>query len=459
MGPPRHRSACRPNAFSSALSALGAGIGAAMVLGCGMASGDEPPGGVGILWRDPSPDWHIHGQSTATGQGYPAFEDQYDGPNSLPRGSRLRETISVDLIAGARLWRGGEAHMDTLVWQGFGVGRTLGAGGFPNGEAFKVGTKPPNVNLSRLFLRQTFDLGGKTEDVADSDFTFAGTRDTSRLTFTAGRFSAKDVFDGNAFANDARTQFLNWSLMGNGAWDFPADALGYIPGATAEWTQSRWSARAGYFAVVREPNGLGVEWSLLRAGSAVMELEHRHRLGERAGAARFLVFLTRARSGLYQDAINGAPSIAATRDYREKKGIGLSLDQELTSTLGAFLRAGWNDGQTETWMFTEIDRTLTTGLSLRGEWWHRANDTFAFAHALNDISGAHSRYLASGGTGIIIGDGALRHGAEHVLEAYYDCALRPWLHATLDYQCVVHPAYNRDRGPVSLIALRMRANF
>ena len=406
-----------------------------------------------------SSDWHIHGQSTVIGQGYPAFSAPYNGPNSLPSGGRLRETISVDLILGSRLWRGAELHTDTLVWQGFGVGKTLGAGGFPNGEAFKVGTKPPNVNLSRVFLRQTFDLGGSTERVADSDFTFEGQRDTSRLTFTIGRFSAKDVFDANAYANDPRSQFLNWSLMGNGAWDYPADALGYIPGATAEWTQGAWSARLGYFTVVREPNGLGVEWSLLRAGSAAFEVEHRHYWGERAGAIRLLSYFTRAKSGRYQDAINGAASIAATREFRERKGLGLSLDQEITPVLGAFLRAGWNDGQTETWMFTEIDRTVTTGLSLRGAWWHRENDTFAVAHALNDISGAHSRYLASGGTGIIAGDGALRHGAEHVLETYYDCALKPWLHTTLDYQCIIHPAFNRDRGPVSLIALRMRASF
>ena len=350
--------------------------------------------------------------------------------------------------------------MDGLMWQGHGLGGTLGVAGFPNGEAFKVGTTVPNVNLARAFVRQTIGLGGESESVADGDFQLAGQRDTSRLTLTAGKFSSKDIFDANAYANDPRTQFLNWSLMANGAWDFPADALGYIPGAAIELYSGNWSARHGFFAVPRVANGTAVEFSLARAWSMVVELEHRHKIGERAGTARLLAFDTRSRMGSYDDAaaLPGA-DLDATRAYRHKFGFGLNLEQELTRDLGAFLRAGWNDGRTETWMFTEIDRTLTVGLSLKGASWHRAEDTVGVGLVLNDISRAHRKFLAAGGSGIIIGDGALRAAAEQIAEIYYAVRLTSWLHGAFDYQFVQHPAYNRDRGPVSLFALRLRANF
>ncbi|MBI3416037.1 MAG: carbohydrate porin [Verrucomicrobia bacterium] len=404
--------------------------------------------------------WQWHGQNTVIGQGYTAFSAPYSGANSLPAGGSIRETISLDAIFGVRLWRGAEAHVDGMMWQGHGIGGTLGVAGFPNGEAFKLGTTLPNVNLARAFVRQTIGLGGETESVADGDFQLPGTRDTSRLTFTVGKFSAKDIFDANTYANDPRTQFLNWSLMANGAWDFPADALGYIPGAAAEFNSGDWAVRYGFFAVPRVANGTAVEFSFTRAWSMVAELEHRHKIGERAGAARLLAFDTRARMGSYEEAVSlpGA-DLEATRAYRHKFGVGLNLEQEVTRDLGAFLRAGWNDGRTETWMFTEIDRTLTFGLSLKGAAWQRPDDTVGAAFVLNDISRAHQRFLTAGGTGIIIGDGALRAAAEQVLECYYDCRLASWLHGALDYQFVNHPAYNRDRGPVSVFSVRVRANF
>lgn len=405
-------------------------------------------------------DWHWHVQNTVIGQGYPGFSADYSGSSSLPQGGAIRETISLDVIFGARLWPGAEAHVDGLMWQGHGVGGARGVAGFPNGEAFKVGTTIPNGNLVRAFVRQTIGLGGESEAVADGDFQLAGQRDRSRLTLTVGKFSAKDIFDANAYANDPRTQFLNWSLMANGASDYPADALGFIPGAAAELNVGDWAARYGFFAVPKVANGTAIEFSFARAWSMMGELEHRHKIGERAGAVRLLGFATRAHMGSYDETLTlpGA-DLEATRAYRRKFGAGLSLEQELTRDLGAFLRAGWNDGRTETWMFTEIDRTLTFGLSLKGATWHRAEDTVGVAFALNDISRAHQRFLAAGGNGIIIGDGALRAAAEEILEVYYDWRFTSWLHGAVDYQFVQHPAYNRDRGPVSLFAIRLRANF
>ena len=168
-----------------------------------------------------SQNWNWHVQNTDIVQGYPGFSAKYSGPNSLPTGGETRETVSLDLMAGVRLWQGAEAHIDGLMWQGFGLNNTLGVEGFPNGEAFRLGTDAPNGAITRLFIRQTIGLGGEQEDVPDDQLTLAGKQDISRLTFTIGRFSAKDIFDNNTYANDPRTQFMNWALMANvvlGAW-------------------------------------------------------------------------------------------------------------------------------------------------------------------------------------------------------------------------------------------------
>ena len=200
--------------------------------------------------------WNWHVQNTDIVQGYPGFPAKYSGPNSLSDGGETRETVSLDLFAGVRLWRGAEAHIDGMMCQGFGVGKTLGVEGFPNGEAFASAPGVPNGTIARLFIRQTIGFGGEQEDVPDDQLTLAGKQDISRLTFTLGRFSAKDIFDNNAYANDPRTQFMNWALMANEAWDYPADALGYTTGLAVELNQPKWTFRYGFFQVPRVSNGL-----------------------------------------------------------------------------------------------------------------------------------------------------------------------------------------------------------
>src|ERR1700679_2110116 len=200
--------------------------------------------------------WNFHAQNTDIVQGYPGFAAKYSGPNSLPSGGEARETISLDLMGGVRLWSGAEAHVDGLMWQGFGVANAVGVEGFPNGEAFRIGTDVPNGSITRLFIRQTIGLGGDQETVADDDLDLAGQVDVSRLTFTLGRFSAKDIFDNNAYANSPRTQFLNWGLGANEAWDYPADAIGFTTGLTIELNQPNWTLRYGFFQVPRVQNGL-----------------------------------------------------------------------------------------------------------------------------------------------------------------------------------------------------------
>ena len=422
------------------------------------------------------PNWNFHVQNTDIVQGYPAFSSKYSGPNSLPAGGEARESVSVDLMAGVRLWRGAEARVDGLMWQGFGVNNTLGVDGFPNGEAFRLGTGVPNGAITRLFIRQTIGLGGEQEEIEDDQFTLAGKQDVSRLTFTLGRFSAKDVFDNNAYANDPRTQFMNWALMANEAWDYPADAIGYTTGLAVELNQPDWMLRYGIFQVPQVANSLTADdrvfkWPfdssahdgpLLEAWGMVTELERRYSLNAHPGAIRFLAYLNRANMGSYQDAVNSPvrpADISATAAFRCKYGFGLNLEQEIAKDVGVFSRLGWSDGNNQAWVFSDVDYTATAGVSIKGEAWHRPDDTFGLAGVLNGLSKVHQEFLAAGGTGILAGDGNLNYGWEKIVETYYDFKIWKSVHSSLDYQFIDNPAFNRDRGPVSVFGARVHWEF
>jgi high affinity Mn2+ porin len=406
--------------------------------------------------------WNWHVQNTAIIQGYPAFSAAYSGPNSLPPGGEVRETISLDLLVGARLWRGVEAHIDGLMWQGFGVGHTLGVEGFPNGEGFRLGTSVPNVTFARIFIRQVIDLSDETEEVPDGALQVAGRQATSRVTLTAGKLSAKDIFDNNAYANDPRTQFMNWGLMANEAWDYPADSLGFQTGLAAELTEPGWSVRYGFFQMPRTSNGMAQDQHYLDAWAMVTELEWRFNISGHPGAVRALGYLNQANMGSYQAALDSPTrpaDIEATREYRHKFGFGLNFEQELIANIGILARLGWSDGRNEAWAFADVDRAASAGLSVKGTFWHRPNDTAGIGDAVNAISDVHQRFLAAGGTGILAGDGALNYALENALETYYDAQIWKSLHGTLDYQFVVNPAFNRDRGPVSFFSARVHWEF
>ena len=409
-------------------------------------------------------NWNFHVQNTDIIQGYPGFSSPFSGPNSLPSGGQSRETVSVDVMAGVRPWSGAEIHADGLMWQGFGVGNTRGIDGFPNGEAFRVGTDTPNVNLCRAFIRQTIGLGGEQETVEDDPLDLAGKRDVSRLTLTVGRFSVKDMFDNNAYANDPRTQFMNWGLMANEAWDYPADSLGYTSGLAVELNLPSWTLRFGVFQMPRASNGMGPDWHLLDAWGLVTELERRYTLAEHPGTVRLLAYLNHAHMGSYQAAIDnfnqgGSIDVTQTRAYREKYGFGLNLEQEIIRNIGAFARLGWSDGQNEAWCFSDVDYTASLGLSIKGEHWHRTDDTVGLAGLFNGLSTVHREYFADGGTGVLAGDGNLNYGLEKILETYYDCQIWKTLHAALDYQFITNPAFNQARGPVSVFGARVHWEF
>jgi high affinity Mn2+ porin len=274
--------------------------------------------------------------------------------------------------------------------------------------------------------------------------------------------SAKDIFDYNIYANDPRTQFFNWALMANEAWDYPADSLGYTTGIAIELNQPQWAVRYGFFQMPRTANGTAQDTHYLDAWGMVVELERRYQWRSHPGAVRFLAYLNSANIGSYQAALDSPvrpADIQASREYRIKYGFGLNLEQELVRNVGAFLRAGWSDGQNEAWTFADVDYALSLGLSVKGEFWGRNNDTVGLAGIFNAASSVHHEFLAASGTGILAGDGTLTYGVERNLEVYYDFHVWKTLHIAIDYQLITNPAFNQDRGPISVIGARLHVEF
>jgi high affinity Mn2+ porin len=410
-------------------------------------------------------DYSFHGQFTNVTQFHPRFTSPYRGQNSLDPGNRGDETIDVTLYAGLRLWDGGEVYANPEVDQGFGLSNTMGVAGFPSGEAYKVGAADPYVRLPRAFFRQTIGLGGEVETIDPDANQLGGTRLCDNVVVTVGKFSVTDIFDTNAYAHDPREDFFNWAVIDAGAFDYAADSWGYSYGMTAEWTQSWWALRGGFFDLSRIPNGK----ALVRGFDQFevdIEGEERHQLFDHPGKLKLLVFVNYGRMASYTDAVQlaqatgTAPDVAAVRHYQTRPGAALNFEQALSDDLGVFARLSINDGSKEAYEFTEINRSLSLGLSLKGARWQRPDDTVGFAFVVNDISNDARAYLAAGGLGILIGDGRLPHyGTEDIVETYYKLEVTEGVSLTADYQFVANPAYNNDRGPVSIFGGRIHLAF
>jgi high affinity Mn2+ porin len=409
------------------------------------------------------PSYAVHGQFTYVEQETSDFNAPYAGPNSLSPG-RGAETVDATLYLGSRLWQGAEAWINGEIDQGFGLDDTLGVAGFPSGEAYKVGRSHPYLRLPRLFVRQTLDLGGQSQPVAAAANQLAGLESRDRLVITLGKFSVGDVFDTNRYAHDPRGDFLNWAAIDAGTFDYAADAWGYTAGAAVEWYRRAWTLRAGLFDLSDVPNSAHLEPGFHEFQS-ILEVERRHQIAQLPGRVVLTLFDSRGRMGLLDDAVrlaesSGVADIAAVRRYRNRAGIDLNVEQQLTDDLGLFARLGRAGGNVEAYEFTDIDRTVSAGLSWQGMRWRRPADTLGLAVIDNGISSARQRYLNAGGLGLLVGDGRLPHpGPEQIVETFYSLAVFSAAHLSFDYQWINHPAYNRDRGPVSVVALRLHAQF
>ncbi|WP_315835178.1 carbohydrate porin [Bradyrhizobium prioriisuperbiae] len=429
---------------------------------------DTPPWQSGVapkLVLPESTNWNVHGQTTLITQAYPTFRAPYQGSNSLPGLGRGRETWTVDAFIGVRLWQGGELYFNPELAQGFGIGSTLGLAGFSNGEAQKGGAEYPKFRPQRYIFRQTFGLGGEQEDVADGPMQLASKRDIDRVTLTIGRFAVGDYFDGNSYAKDPRADFMNWAMWASAAYDFPADLPGFTRGAVVELNKKDWALRAGVFQVPSQPNSDSLTWN---SGGGVVELEERYAILGQPGKLRLGVFGTRGNTANYRDALGivvADPALdinavtAAIRKENWKYGFYLNGEQQVATDIGLFGRFSWNDGQNEILSFTDIDRSLSGGISVKGSYWGRPNDTIGFGGAVNGLSRAHRDFLAAGGNGLLIGDGRLNYSTEKILETYYAFAIDKSVTLTADYQLIANPAYNADRGPVSIFSGRVHAEF
>jgi high affinity Mn2+ porin len=413
----------------------------------GQDSSPDPPVASGSRFSDPQ------FQATLTGQGVFPFPAPNSGPNSLDPNGQIKDTFSFDIADSFRPWGGGELYLDGLVWQGYGLSDTEGIAAFPNGEAYRVGTTPPDAVIARAYFRQSVNLGGDPKS--------ARPQAPRRLIFTVGHFAATDVFDQNAYANDSRTQFMNWAFVNDLSWDYPANTLGITNGISAELDWGAWAARAGIFQVSEVANGIRMDWNIAHAWSAAGELQRNFLFAGHHGAVRLLAWEERAHMGSYQEVLSDPRDIVQNGflEYRTKYGFGINAEQEMSKDLGVFMRLGWGNGRTQVWEFTDADRTASLGVSLKGDAWHRPGDTAGIAGVVDGISAVHQQFLAHGGLGITVGDGALDYGSERVGEAYYDWKIvkRVWL--TLDYQLALNPGYNRARGPANILATRLHWEF
>ncbi len=282
---------------------------------------------------------------------------------------------------------------------------------------------------------------------------------------TLGKFSVVDVFDTNKYAHDPRNDFFNWSIIDQGAFDYAANSWGYTYGGAAEWYQGVGTVRLGVFDLSKVPNGSNMS-SGVGQGQFVGELEARHSLWDQPGKIKLLYWLSWGKLGTYTDAVaqgqatGQTPSTGAVRSFHTKSGVGLNVEQQIADDLGFFVRLSASDGSVEEVDFTDINQSASAGLSLAGRRWGRADDTVGLAAVANRISHQGKLYLEAGGIGGIIGDGQLTNaGPEQIIEAYYRVSLFSGVQLTADYQFINNPAYNRDRGPVSVFGLRAHAQF
>lgn len=432
--------------------------------------------------NDKSQKWSVHFQQTVIQQWHNDLSPNYVGPFSLQARENAKLSLTTTLFIGRRLWKNAAIYFNPEVAGGSGLSGATGIGGAPNGETFRIGDPAPQVYLARLYFRQLWALGTEHEEFEDDLNQVAGLRPKRYFALNAGKFSIADYFDQNSYSHDPRTQFFNWSLMSAGSWDYPANVRGYTVGAVLEYVAPGVALRAGVGAMPTDANGPTLDFHYGKAQALTVELTKPYTLGGHPGAVRLLGFRNQAAMGSYrnaattyikQDSVNHVvryttrdtvdiTSPNVRRAKRTKLGFIINFEQEISQEIGVFGRFSYNDGHNETWAFTEIDRSLSVGLTSTGARWKRPTDRLGVAAVANGLSQDHRAYLAAGGSGFILGDGRLDYGLEYIGEVYYSIDF-PRYHAALspDYQIVFNPGYNTSRlpGPVHIVALRVHVEF
>jgi high affinity Mn2+ porin len=416
---------------------------------------------------DTAPFW-ISGQANIVFQWHPSFQAKYSGLNSFRSRGENATSKTYTLFLGYQLTHTTEVFMDVESAGGRGLSAALGIAGFVNLDVVRNPELGPVPYLARAMVRQIIPLSRERVSAERGPFGLATSLPARRLEFRAGKMGLVDFFDTNSWGTDSRLQFLNWTVDNNGAYDYAANTRGYTDAAILEYDDHWFTVRFGEALMPKVANGIFLDADLSRARSENLELDATGNLFlHRAATVRLVGFLNHANMGNYQEAIrdfkNGetpVPDIIFTRRQgRHKYGFGLNFEQELTSQLGVFGRLGWGDGRNESFAYTEVDRTLELGIFTKAEKWKRRNDRAGAVFVMNGIVAAHQEYLALGGRGFLLGDGALTYGQEKIFEAFYTAHLWRGFFASFDIQHVNNPGYNKDRGPVVVPTLRFHVDF
>jgi len=431
--------------------------------------------------------WNAYGQATYIANKHDAFPAAYTNLNGSPNSLLAQKERSWSATAtgylGVKPWQGGEIFFvpEMIAQVAFSGLHGLG-GSVQNGELEKTGFSDPIFYRSRLFLRQTWNLGGETERVDSGPMQLAHTVASRRFVLTAGNLAIIDIFDRNLYAGDIRQQFLSMNFATYTAYDFGADARGYSWGVAGEYFVGNWVFRAGRFLVPNLPNQLQLNHQPFKYYADQVEIERGHKWWGREGKVQVLAYRNVALMGRFDDAIaafsadptknaancteynynsanSSAPDLCYVRGKHVKYGLGISLEQSVSNDAGINIRVMKSDGQSEVDAFESVDASAALALLVKGTRWHRPQDTIGLGIAQNWISSAHANYLAMGGVDAFVGDGALNKAAERAFEAYYNIGVTKFAWLTLDYQRVANPAYNSDRGPVNIYGFRLHAEF
>ena len=420
-----------------------------------------------LLAQDSSAQrYNLHFQATYIYQYKPEFSAKYSGPHSISTAEEKQNSVTATMYVGAMLWKGAEVYVNPEIAGGSGLTGAFGMAGSTNGETFRVGNPSPTLYLARAYFKQTIALDKSRTKVEDGQNLLEGAEPGRYFRLYAGKFSLGDFFDNNPYANAPRTQFLNWALMNNTAWDYAANVRGYTVGGVAVLQWDKWSYKVGVGALPEVANGAKLNMKYGESRALNGEVSRAITIHKREGHVRVLGYVNTADMGSYKASMAHtwgvvAPDIITTEKIGATKvGFGINMDQAISDYTGIFARLGWNDGKTETWAFTEADRTLSLGLALNGNMWHRKNDNGGIALVANGLSKDHSNYLAAGGLGFQLGDGELNYRHEFIAEAYYSykpTAAGIWISG--DYQFAMNPGYNKDRGPLQVLSLRVHVEL
>jgi high affinity Mn2+ porin len=410
----------------------------------------------------------VSAQYTGVDQHQYAVRSPYAGPLSLHPTDDTERSHTFGGYFGVQLPAHFQFYADIEKFDGEGVSGATGLGGLTNGDVVRSGasTLKKRPYFARRFIRYELPLSDATHAIDRGQDQLPGNEHDRRLEFKLGKMAANDDFDKNRYSNSTRTQFMNWSLWNSSAWDFAADTRGYTNGVVAAYVDSTWALRYGIYEMPKQANGQPLELPLTRARGENLELTFS--LKPNSWVVRLLAFRNTARMGVYRDAIAAAagtgqpPDIRADdRDGRRKTGFVFNAEVPLADDgdTGIFARYGWNDGRTESFAFTEVDRNLQLGGQLAGKYWGRAKDHLAIAYVVDGLSTDHRAYLAAGGTGFTLGDGRLNYGSEKIIETYYSFAIVPHVWLSPDVQFIRDPGYNRDRGPAKFVSLRLHLEY